>query len=142
MLGLNGFFETLKGAEDIRLSNTIQKQPNHISSGRDLIPGDNRTALEIAKLSTKPIMRDGTMTFGEFFSSIITDLGLKVRRNQSEMKQQDNMIQQFKEIRSSISSVNMDEELTNMVQYQKAYEASARFLGTVDEMMETVINMK
>jgi len=87
-------------------------------------------------------MRDGTMTFGEFFSSIITDLGLKVRRNQSEMKQQDNMIQQFKEIRSSISSVNMDEELTNMVQYQKAYEASARFLGTVDEMMETVINMK
>ena len=82
------------------------------------------------------------MTFGEFFSSIITDLGLKVRRNQSEMKQQDNMIQQFKEIRSSISSVNMDEELTNMVQYQKAYEASARFLGTVDEMMETVINMK
>ena len=81
-------------------------------------------------------------TFGEFFSSIITDLGLKVRRNQSEMKQQDNMIQQFKEIRSSISSVNMDEELTNMVQYQKAYEASARFLGTVDEMMETVINMK
>jgi flagellar hook-associated protein 1 FlgK len=58
------------------------------------------------------------------------------------MKQQDNMIQQFKEIRSSISSVNMDEELTNMVQYQKAYEASARFLGTVDEMMETVINMK
>ena len=101
-----------------------------------------RTALEIAKLLTKPIMRDGTMTFGEFFSSIITDLGLKVRRNQSEMKQQDNMIQQFKEIRSSISSVNMDEELTNMVQYQKAYEASARFLGTVDEMMETVINMK
>jgi len=87
-------------------------------------------------------MRDGTMTFGEYFSSIITDLGLKVRRNQSEMKQQDNMIQQFKEIRSSISSVNMDEELTNMVQYQKAYEASARFLGTVDEMMETVINMK
>ena len=87
-------------------------------------------------------MRDGTMTFGEFFSSIITDLGLKVSRNQSEMKQQDNMIQQFKEIRSSISSVNMDEELTNMVQYQKAYEASARFLGTVDEMMETVINMK
>lgn len=142
VLGLNGFFETLKGAEDIRLSDTIQKHPNHISSGRDLIPGDNRTALEIAKLPTKPIMRDGTMTFGEFFSSIITDLGLKVRRNQSEMKQQDNMIQQFKEIRSSISSVNMDEELTNMVQYQKAYEASARFLGTVDEMMETVINMK
>ena len=142
VLGLDGFFETLKGAEDIRLSDKIQNHPNHISSGRDLIPGDNRVALEIAKLPTKPIMRDGTMTFSEYFSSIITDLGLKVGRNQSEMAQQDNMIQQFKEIRSSNSSVNMDEELTNMVQYQKAYEASARFLGTIDEMMETVINMK
>jgi flagellar hook-associated protein 1 FlgK len=35
----------------------------------------------------------------------------------------------------------MDEELANMMQYQKAYEASARFINTVDNMMETVINM-
>ena len=51
------------------------------------------------------------------------------------------MLQQYREIRGSISSVNMDEELTDMVQYQKAYEASAKFLGTVDEMMDTVIKM-
>jgi len=50
-------------------------------------------------------------------------------------------VRQFKEIRSSISAVNMDEELTDMMQYQKAYEASARFISTVDKMMETVINM-
>ena len=54
VLGFNGFFETLKGAEDIRLNDKIQKHPNHISSGRDLIPGDNRVALEIAKLPTMP----------------------------------------------------------------------------------------
>ncbi len=142
VLGFNGFFESLKGARDIRLSDRVQKHPNHISSGRDLIPGDNRVALAIAKLQHEPVMREGTMTFSEFFNSVITDLGLKIRRNQSEMQQQDNMVSQFREIRSSISSVNMDEELTNMVQYQKAYEASARFLNTVDEMMETVINMK
>jgi flagellar hook-associated protein 1 FlgK len=35
----------------------------------------------------------------------------------------------------------MDEELTKMMQYQKAYEASARFVGTVDQMMETLVRM-
>ena len=48
---------------------------------------------------------------------------------------------QFSQIRSSISGVNMDEELAKMMQYQKAYEASARFVGTVDQMMETLVRM-
>ena len=141
VVGFNGFFETLKGAEDIRLGERVRENSNYISSGRDLIPGDNRIALEIARLQSKPVMREGTMTFSEFYNSIITELGLKVSRNQAEMKQQDSMLQQYREIRGSISSVNMDEELTDMVQYQKAYEASAKFLGTVDEMMDTVIKM-
>ena len=68
-------------------------------------------------------------------------MGLKIQRNKTDQTHQESMVRQFKEIRSSISAVNMDEELTDMMQYQKAYEASARFINTVDEMMETVINM-
>ena len=86
-------------------------------------------------------MRDETVTFGEYYNSILGDIGLKVQRNQVEKAQQDNMVQQFREIRSSISAVNMDEELADMIQHQKAYEASARYVSTVDEMMQTLINM-
>ena len=59
----------------------------------------------------------------------------------TEKAQKESMVKQYKENRSSNSSDNMDEELANMMQYQKAYEASARFINTVDKMMETVINM-
>ena len=86
-------------------------------------------------------MKDETITFDEYYNGILGDLGLRIRRNQVEQEQQEGMVRQFREIRNSISGVNMDEELTNMVQYQKAYEASARFIKTVDEMMDTVINM-
>tara|TARA_B100000953_G_scaffold39633_1_gene30727 strand:- start:125 stop:1786 length:1662 start_codon:yes stop_codon:yes gene_type:complete len=141
VLGLNSFFDTLKGAEDIQLSGHILENTNNISTGKDLIPGDNRIALEIAKLQTRPTMRDETMTFDEYYNGVLTGMGLKIQRNNTEQAQQESMVKQFKEIRSSISSVNMDEELTDMMQYQKAYEASARFINTIDKMMETVINM-
>ena len=141
VLGLNSFFDTLKGAEDIQLSEHIRENTNNISTGKDLIQGDNRVALEIAKLQTRPTMRDETMTFDEYYNGVLTGMGLKIQRNKTEQAQQESMVRQFKEIRSSISSVNMDEELTDMMQYQKAYEASARFINTVDRMMETVIKM-
>ena len=44
--------------------------------------------------------------------------------------------------RSSISGVNLDEEMTNLMQYQKAYQASAELITTVNQMLETVISMK
>ena len=141
VLGLNSFFDTLRGAEDIQLSGHIIENINNISTGNDLIPGDNSIALEITKLQTRPTMRDDTMTFDEYYNGVLTGMGLKIQRNDTEQAQQESMVKQFKEIRSSISSVNMDEELTDMMQYQKAYEASARFINTVDKMMETVINM-
>lgn len=141
VMGLNNFFETLKGAEDFRLNDRIVDDPNNISTGKDLIPGDNRVALAVAKLQTQASMEDDTMTFDEFYNGVLADVGLRIQRNQVEQEHQDNMLAQFKEIRESTSSVNLDEEVTNLVQYQKAYEASAKFVSTVNEMMDTVIRM-
>ena len=141
VMGLNSFFDTLKGSEDIKLSEQIIDNSNNISTGKDLIPGDNRIAIEIAQLQMQPTMKNESMTFDEYYNGVLTGMGLKIQRNQTEQAHQESMVKQFKEIRSSISSVNMDEELTDMMQYQKAYEASARFINTVDRMMETVINM-
>ena len=86
-------------------------------------------------------MKNESMTYDEYYNGVLTRMGLKIQRNDTEEAHQESMVKQFKEIRSSISAVNMDEELTDMMQYQKAYEASARFINTVDRMMETVINM-
>ncbi len=141
VLGFNSFFETLKGAEDIRLNDRVMEDPNNISTGKDLLPGDNQIALAIAKMQTETHMRENTMTFDEFYNTMLADLGLRIQRNQTEKAQQDSLVGQFDQIRSSVSGVNMDEELAKMMQYQKAYEASARFVGTVDQMMETLVRM-
>ncbi len=141
VMGLNHFFRTLKGAEDIQLSDRVMAEPNQVSTGKDLVPGDNQVALSIAQLQTTPTMQDDTMTFDEFYNGILADVGLRIERTQIEKEHQDNLLAQFQAIRDSVSSVNMDEEVTDLVQYQKAYEASAKFVSTVDQMMETVIQM-
>ncbi len=51
------------------------------------------------------------------------------------------LVDQFQKLRNEISSVNMDEEVADMVQFQRGFDAAARFITTVDEMTETVINM-
>lgn len=141
IMGLNDFFETFSGAADFSVSDRIMEDPNMISTGKDLIPGDNQVALEIAKLQTQLTMENDTMTFDEHYNGIQTEVGLQIQRNQIEKEHQDSMLAQFKDIRSSISSVNMDEEVTKLVQYQKAYEASAKFVSTINEMMDTVLRM-
>lgn len=141
VMGFNNFFESLRGAEDFRISDRIMKDPTKISTGKDLIPGDNSVALAIAKLQTEPTMKNDTMTFDEFYNGVLADVGLRIQRNQIDKEHQDNLLEQFVSIRDSVSSVNLDEEMTNMVQQQKAYEAAAKYLTVVDEMMETVIRM-
>ena len=44
--------------------------------------------------------------------------------------------------RESVSGVSLDEEMTNLVKFQKAYQASARLVTTIDEMLDTILNMK
>ncbi|MGK5094902.1 flagellar hook-associated protein FlgK [Deltaproteobacteria bacterium TL4] len=141
VMGFNNFFETLQGAKDIRLSDRIVKDPNMISTGKDLVPGDNQVALEISLMQTTPTMKDDTMTFDEYYNGILADVGLRIQRNQTDKEHQDNLVSQFTEIRNSVSGVSIDEEIASMVQYQKAYEASAKFINTIDQMMDTVIKM-
>ena len=47
---------------------------------------------------------------------------------------------QIKTIRDSVSGVNLDEELTNMIKFQKGYSGCARMLTTMDQMLDTLIN--
>lgn len=141
VMGFNNFFETLKGAEDMQVRDVIMQDPQNIATGRDLIPGDNRVALEISLLQTVPTMENNSQTFDEYYNGILADVGLRMQRNQVDKEHQENLLKQFTQIRDSVTSVNMDEEVANMIQQQRAYEAAAKFTSTIDTMMETVIRM-
>jgi len=139
--GLNCFFQLNNGAKDIQINAELLEDEMKIAAGVDLVPGDNNIALKIAELQLATTMNDETITFNEFYNKQITDVGLKVQDAKKGLSSHNQMLDQYVAIRDSISGVNLDEEMTNMVKYQRAYESSAKFLSTINEMTQTVINM-
>ncbi|MDH4247517.1 MAG: flagellar hook-associated protein FlgK [Deltaproteobacteria bacterium] len=141
VMGFNNFFETLNGADDFRINDQLLKDPNLVSTGKRMLPGDNSVALEISQLQFKPSMNGESITFDEFYNGMLAELGVRINRSKEETRNQSLIIDQFKRLRDEVSSVNMDEEVADMVKYQRGFEAAAKFVNTVDDMTKTVINM-
>jgi len=141
VLGLNSFFHLRSGAEDIEVNPELIEDEMKIAAGTDLIEGDNKIALQIADLQFTSTMNDETISFDEFYNAQTTDIGLKVQDAQKGLQSHEQMLEQYEALRDSVSSVNLDEEMTKMVKYQRAYESSAKFLSTIDQMTQTLVNM-
>ena len=103
-------------------------------------PGDNRAALAVAKIRNTAVMVGNTRTFDEFFAEAVTDMGLKGEQSELALQTQSAIMKELHDMRDSISGVNIDEELADIIKFQHGYNASARFIAVVNEMLDTVIN--
>lgn len=153
-LGFNGyneqgveFFDLPKSvrdaADNLKLNNVIFTDVMKISAAAEPdAPGDNRVAIVMASLQDKQIMDNGTSTIGDFYNGMVGRLAVMTNKANMEQEHQVNIVHQLKNVRESISGVSLDEEATKMIEFQKAFDASARVIRTADEMFDTVLNLK
>lgn len=111
------------------------------ASGNALLLGDNSNALNLAQLQGKQAMSAGTATFGSYYNGLVSLIGLDVQSSKNTVTQDEAFTRQLTTLRESNSGVSLDEELTNLVKYQRSYQASAKLITTATEMMDTVINL-
>ncbi len=76
----------------------------------------------------------------DLYRSMIAQLGVNAQTANRRADLQDILTQQVDRQRETVSGVSIDEEMANLVAYQQSYQASARFLTAVDEMLNTLIN--
>ncbi len=81
-----------------------------------------------------------TGTFHEFFSNLSTTLGIDIKSTTSLLSNYTSVANEISNAKDAISSVSLDEEGINLLKYQKSFAAAARFMTTLDEALETVIN--
>jgi flagellar hook-associated protein 1 FlgK len=105
-------------------------------------PGDNNVALVLQNLQFQKVMGDGQYTFDNFYNSKVGEIGLVTKGTLTALESQKNTVDQLKNTRESISGVNLDEEASKMMEFQKSFEASARMIRVADEMFDTVLNLK
>lgn len=103
--------------------------------------GDNLQAL--INLSTKPMEIDGlgSVTVGNACSSLISNIGIYSRQNQTEAQSASNVYAEAQNQRSSVSGVNMDEEAVNLITYTQIYQANLKVISTGAEIFDSVLDM-
>jgi flagellar hook-associated protein 1 len=103
-----------------------------VETGRASAPGANDLAREIGAL------RGGAVD--EAYEAFIGGVGSDVRRNTRAQQNSEVLLGAVEDRRSSVAGVSLDEEMTNLVRFQRGYQASARAMSTLDEMLDVLIN--
>ncbi|MDZ4825251.1 MAG: flagellar hook-associated protein FlgK [Actinomycetota bacterium] len=132
-IGGRRFFEGTTSA-DLHVSADIAGNGNAIGAGvASGGPVDGSRALEIAELATSASGPDS------LYRSFIVSLGVEAQTTQRRQEIQEVSMERVDEARNGASGVSIDEEMVNMVQFQQAYAAAARFMTAIDQMLETLI---
>ncbi len=137
-------FFTGTDAGSIGLNPAIQSDGNNIAAAAAPVPpaayapgnGDNATAL--ANFSNRQVINGSSLD--DFYNSSVALVGADSQSFQTQSTNQDQVVTTLKNQQSSVSGVNLDEELTNMMQYQRAYQAASRIVNTMDSILDTIIN--
>ncbi len=103
--------------------------------------GDGTNALRIAGLRHKNAMVDVNATFNDFYISLISRAGTQGEEAQDRIRNQETLLKNLANLRESVSGVNLDEEMANMVAFQHGYNAAARVISTMDKMLETILRL-
>ena len=109
------------------------------SRGKSVL-GDGRAAVEIASIRNTDVMIGYSRTFDDYFADSVTNVGLKGEQAENMLLSQNSIMNDLRGLRDSISGVNIDEELADIIKFQHGYNAAARFVTVIDEMLDTVIN--
>ncbi len=102
--------------------------------------GDNRNALALAQLQNK-LSIDGTSTLNSYYSSLVGEIGANSQYINSAYVAQDFSLKQLENMRESVSGVSLDEEMANLMKFQRAFEASARLIVIGDELLQTLLDL-
>jgi flagellar hook-associated protein 1 FlgK len=129
----------------IEVNRELRLEPASIAAafgeaGRPGKPGDGSAALAVASLRNHSVMIGKTTTFDNYFADTVAAIGLKGEKADIALRTQEQIMKDLRDMRESISGVNIDEELSNMIKFQHGYAAVARFISEYTKMLDTIIN--
>jgi flagellar hook-associated protein 1 FlgK len=130
-------------ASDIGVNSNVASDPSQFqAAGAPGAAGDNSVVLALAQLGSQNVAGLNNQTFSANYAQTVSDLGSAISSVNDKLNTSQVVTQMLTNDRASTSGVNLDSEMTNLIQYQKAYEASAEMITTLNEMLQTLVTMK
>lgn len=113
-----------------------------LSSTRAGVPGNNQNGLALVALQSKSLTGLDNATLLDAYRKTATDLGVASQTASQRLDAEEIRHEQLQNFRAQVSGVSLDEELVNLLKYQRAFEAASRMIVAADEMMSTLISLK
>lgn len=135
------FFEGTD-ARSIKLTNDVKNNVRNIAASADGSSGNNLVAQNISKLLDKGFFDNGNTTFTQFYRGIITAIGYENSDSSRKATSYESRVSSLENLKSSISGVSLDDEMVNLIKYQRSFEAAAKVVQSVDELFDTLLSLK
>lgn len=113
----------------------------HTAGGYANDIGNNSNSTLMVNSATQTYGTLGNQTISGYLSTTVSNIGTKVSNLDASLKTQKSITDEVKSRLTSVKGVDIEEELTDMIKYQKAYQASARVFSTCNELMDTLLNL-
>ncbi|TEU13759.1 MAG: flagellar hook-associated protein FlgK, partial [Anaerolineales bacterium] len=147
--GLDGvtgrdFFEG-SSAADIALSSAVADLSHIATASADPTdptvggPGDGSNATAIAQIADALLLNDGRASIGEYYRAMVATLGLDADHANQMAASSRVLVDHLKDRREQVSGVSLDEETVDLIRYQRAYQAAARLVSVINEMLDDLI---
>ncbi len=122
----------------------VLTNPDQIAgaSSAETLPGGNANLLALAKLQDKQVFALKGATFQGFYGSFIAEVGVRSQQAKVNLSVQETAQEKLNTLREEVQGVSLDEEMARLIQFQRAYQASARMVTTADTLLETIIGLK
>ncbi len=147
--GLDGvtgrdFFEG-SSAADIALSSAVADLSHIATASADPTdptvggPGDGSNATAIAQIADALVLNDGRATISDYYRSMVATLGLDAEHANQMAASSRVLVDHLEDRRQQVSGVSLDEETVALIRYQRAYQAAARLVSVINELLDDLI---
>ena len=113
--------------------------PAKLAASLDGTPGNNGNLAALADIRNQTIV-NGQRPL-DFYANFVFRIGNDVSDASAQLEAGDLVLQQLQNQRGAISGVSLDEEAANLIRYQRAFEAAARVVATVNDLLDTAVNL-
>jgi flagellar hook-associated protein 1 FlgK len=136
-LGLNTLFQG--GVGTLAVRSDLRADPSRLSASRTGLPADGANLARLARLRDRPLLNGAT--FNEYSATLAADVGGRINDLDQRQLAAETLGRNLEAERQNVSGVDPNEELLRMVQFQRAFQYSARFLDIVDETLDDLLRL-
>jgi len=139
-LGINTFFSG-SGASTIGISQVLRSDPKKLAMSSGGVAADTKNGLVLANLITEPLASRNGESLATLYDRLTNDVAQNAQTTRGATDGFRVFQQALEAQHQAISGVNLDEEAVRMIALQRVFQASARVIKTVDEMLEILVNL-